>query len=109
MHQSAANIEADYFKTVLSIAAGTLKAATQPKRLRSLAIALAPYITLILLFAGFVIWNGGVVLGDKSNHIATLHLPQMLLATALFILGYAPYFSAGEDAEYRTIGRHANV
>ena len=25
-----------------------------------------------------MVWNGGVVLGDKDNHIATIHLPQML-------------------------------
>ncbi|PVI07788.1 glycosyltransferase family 59 protein [Periconia macrospinosa] len=37
-----------------------------------------PYLILIALFAGFVIWNGSVVLGDKSAHTATLHLPQML-------------------------------
>lgn len=53
---------------------------------------------VLALFAAFVVWNGGVVLGkspfisktplsaselisgkgDKSNHVATLHFPQML-------------------------------
>ncbi|RKF76953.1 Dol-P-Glc:Glc-PP-Dol alpha-1,2-glucosyltransferase [Golovinomyces cichoracearum] len=44
-----------------------------------------PYIALLVTFGGFVIWNGGVALvflltleGDKINHIATIHLPQML-------------------------------
>ncbi|KAI9745418.1 MAG: glucosyltransferase [Claussenomyces sp. TS43310] len=37
-----------------------------------------PYFALLGSFAGFVLCNGGVVLGDKSNHVATLHLPQML-------------------------------
>ena len=77
-HQKVTKMTADYFKTVVSIVICTLKVAKQPNRIRSLAIALAPYMALILLFAGFVIWNGGVVLGDKSNHIATLHLPQIL-------------------------------
>jgi alpha-1,2-glucosyltransferase len=53
-----------------------------------LIAALAPYITLIALFAGFVLWNGGVVLGDKSNHVATIHLPQML-----YIWPYFTFFS----------------
>lgn len=47
-------------------------------RLLSLLAALSPYLTLLALFATFILWNGGVVLGDKSNHIATLHLPQLL-------------------------------
>lgn len=57
-----------------------------------------PYIALLLSFAGFVFWNGGVVLGmfltsspltrsnkntgDKSNHVATIHLPQLLYLSA---------------------------
>jgi alpha-1,2-glucosyltransferase len=58
-----------------------------------LVTRLWPYIALLVSFAGFVVWNGGVVLGttslsflttllthsgDKSNHVATIHLPQML-------------------------------
>jgi len=30
-----------------------------------------------LLFAAFVYWNGGIVLGDKSNHIPSIHVPQL--------------------------------
>ncbi|RMZ87428.1 hypothetical protein DV736_g5354, partial [Chaetothyriales sp. CBS 134916] len=37
-----------------------------------------PPISLLAAFTGFVIGNGGVVLGDKSNHVATVHLAQML-------------------------------
>lgn len=51
---------------------------TQPKRVARLATALAPYITLMVLFASFILWNGSVVLGDKSNHNATIHIAQML-------------------------------
>lgn len=45
---------------------------------------LMPQLSLIGIFAAFVIWNGSVVLGDKSNHVATLHLPQMLYIWPLF-------------------------
>ena len=44
--------------------------------------------TVAAAFATFVIWNGGVVLGDKGNHIATLHLTQML-----YIWPYITFFS----------------
>lgn len=40
--------------------------------------SLAPYLTLLAGFGTFILWNGGVVLGDKSNHIATVHFSQML-------------------------------
>jgi alpha-1,2-glucosyltransferase len=70
-----------------------------------LQIAL-PYIVLLGLFAGFVVWNGSVVLGkshkqeslaridltqtgDKSAHTATIHIPQML-----YIWPYIAFFSA---------------
>ena len=48
-----------------------------------------PYIALLFSFAAFVFWNGGVVLGDKSNHVATIHLPQML-----YIWPFIAFFSA---------------
>lgn len=43
-----------------------------------------PYIAVIASFVSFVVWNGGVVLGDKSNHVATIHLPQMLYIWPFF-------------------------
>lgn len=43
----------------------------------------------VLLFFGlFVLYNGGVVLGDKSNHVATLHLAQLL-----YLWPYITFFS----------------
>lgn len=69
---------ADYFKTIISIIACALKIAGQPKRVARVLMVMIPYITLLVSFAAFVLWNGSVVLGDKSNHVATLHTPQML-------------------------------
>ncbi|GKT45428.1 dol-P-Glc:Glc(2)Man(9)GlcNAc(2)-PP-Dol alpha-1,2-glucosyltransferase [Colletotrichum spaethianum] len=51
-----------------------------------------PHITIMGLFAGFVAWNGGVVLGDKSNHVATLHLAQMLYIWPFFAFFSFPLF-----------------
>lgn len=81
-------IHTDYFKTLLSLAVCLIKLATQPRRLFKLLLALWPYLALIAAFAAFILWNGGVVLGDKSNHIATLHIPQML-----YIWPYFAFFS----------------
>lgn len=52
-----------------------------------------PYVTVLAAFAGFVAWNGGVVLGDKSNHVATIHLPQMLYIWAFFGFFSLPLFA----------------
>jgi alpha-1,2-glucosyltransferase len=46
--------------------------------LPQLLLDLWPQLSLLISFAGFVAWNAGVVLGDKDNHVATIHLPQML-------------------------------
>ncbi|OQU95450.1 hypothetical protein CLAIMM_01654 isoform 1 [Cladophialophora immunda] len=43
-----------------------------------LLLDLWPQLSLLAAFAAFVVWNSGVVLGDKDNHIATIHLAQML-------------------------------
>ncbi|KAL6353493.1 hypothetical protein LRP88_13988 [Fusarium phalaenopsidis] len=43
-----------------------------------------PYVAVLVAFGSFVFWNGGVVLGDKSNHVATIHLPQMLYIWPFF-------------------------
>ncbi|KAM0522561.1 hypothetical protein ACHAPE_002153 [Trichoderma viride] len=51
-----------------------------------------PYVTVLAAFAGFVAWNGGVVLGDKSNHVATIHLPQTLYLWAFFGFFSLPLF-----------------
>ncbi|KAL6158878.1 glucosyltransferase [Exserohilum turcicum] len=49
-----------------------------------------PYVIILALFAGFVVWNGSVVLGDKSAHTATIHVPQMLYIWPYFALFSIP-------------------
>ncbi|BFZ62026.1 glucosyltransferase [Saitoella coloradoensis] len=39
--------------------------------------AVAWYVPVLAAFVVFLAWNGGIVLGDKSNHIAGLHVPQL--------------------------------
>ncbi|KAF9921215.1 glucosyltransferase [Linnemannia zychae] len=49
----------------------------------------APYLGLLAGFAAFIKWNGGIVLGDRSNHVPTLHVVQLFYFVA---------FSAGMSA-----------
>lgn len=39
---------------------------------------LKPFIGLLIAFIAFVVINGSVVLGDKSNHVPAIHTPQIL-------------------------------
>lgn len=48
-----------------------------PKQFKLLAFYLFGYVSVILAFIGFVLWNGSIVVGDKSAHEAALHLPQV--------------------------------
>ncbi|CAN8102066.1 unnamed protein product [Discula destructiva] len=48
------------------------------------------HVVVGLLFGIFILVNGGVVLGDKANHVATVHLPQMLYIWPLFAFFSAP-------------------
>ncbi|KAF2809310.1 uncharacterized protein BDZ99DRAFT_498709 [Mytilinidion resinicola] len=72
----------DYFIVIVSAGLAAVG------RLPSLMKVAVPYFTLLVAFGGFVAWNGGVVLGDKSNHVATLHFSQML-----YIWPYIFFFS----------------
>ena len=63
---------------------------------RLISLSIIPYSIVFALFALFVVWNGGIVLGDKSNHIPVLHIPQLyyFLAFATFF-GFPVLFSRG--------------
>ncbi|KAJ3294187.1 glucosyltransferase [Rhizoclosmatium sp. JEL0117] len=49
-----------------------------------------PYISALGFFAGFIVWNGGIVLGDKTNHIAQLHVVQLFYFSAFSAFFLAP-------------------
>ncbi|KAI0970154.1 DIE2/ALG10 family-domain-containing protein [Xylaria arbuscula] len=51
-----------------------------------------PHGVVLASFVAFVAWNGGVVLGDKSNHVATVHLAQLLYIWPFFAFFSAPLF-----------------
>jgi alpha-1,2-glucosyltransferase len=51
-----------------------------------------PYVVLAVVFGVFVISNGGIVLGDKSHHVASLHLPQIF-----YFCGFCCLFSVGSN------------
>ncbi|KAF9269957.1 glucosyltransferase [Marasmius fiardii PR-910] len=56
-----------------------------------------PYALVLASFVAFVVWNGGIVLGDKSNHIPALHIPQLYYFVAFSaVFGWPALISGSE-------------
>ncbi|XP_068626010.1 dol-P-Glc:Glc(2)Man(9)GlcNAc(2)-PP-Dol alpha-1,2-glucosyltransferase [Battus philenor] len=55
---------------------------------------LSAQLVLIGSFMAFVIFNGGIVIGDKKAHEATLHLPQLLYFLLFYGIFGLPYVLA---------------
>ncbi|XP_071571230.1 dol-P-Glc:Glc(2)Man(9)GlcNAc(2)-PP-Dol alpha-1,2-glucosyltransferase [Temnothorax nylanderi] len=53
--------------------------------------SLLPHITVCLMFVAFVAWNGSIVIGDRTAHVATIHLCQILYFSAFVSLFSWPY------------------
>ncbi|KAH9472418.1 hypothetical protein Pst134EA_003034 [Puccinia striiformis f. sp. tritici] len=51
---------------------------------------LLPYSGVVVCFVLFLLWNGGIVLGDKSNHITALHIPQLYYFASFSMAFLAP-------------------
>ncbi|XP_033342291.2 alpha-1,2-glucosyltransferase Alg10 [Megalopta genalis] len=54
-------------------------------------VQLLPYITVCLVFLLFVIWNKGIVIGDRAAHVPTIHLPQLFYFSAFISCFLWPY------------------
>eukprot|EP01036_Dinobryon_divergens_P034806 gene34806-45019_t len=63
-----------------------------------------PLLVPVIFFAGFVVANGGIVVGDKSNHVPSLHFA--MVAHALVIHGAIslPYIILEAVSSYRIAG-----
>lgn len=52
---------------------------------------LFPFVFIGLSFIIFVLWNGGIVLGDRTAHVATIHIPQLFYCVSFFGFFSWPY------------------
>ncbi|KAL2916541.1 glucosyltransferase [Polyrhizophydium stewartii] len=53
-----------------------------------LLLVLWPYVLCVGAFVGFVAVNGSIVLGDKDNHMAGIHVPQLY-----YFAGFSAFFA----------------
>ncbi|KAI1273218.1 DIE2/ALG10 family-domain-containing protein [Xylaria sp. FL0933] len=69
-----------------------------------------PHGVVLAAFVAFVVWNGGVVLGDKSNHVATIHVAQLLYIWPFFAFFsvplFIPYLLNSVIASYQKLTSH---
>ena len=72
-----------------------------PRYLPILINQLYPFIALALGFAGFVHWNGGIVLGDQSNHVVTLHAAQLV-----YFVSFTAFFGVSRFSSWL---KHLNL
>ncbi|CAO3613505.1 unnamed protein product [Cunninghamella blakesleeana] len=50
------------------------------------------FIITLVAFGYFLMWNGSIVLGDKSNHTAGIHIPQLFYFTSFLSFFTAPLY-----------------
>ena len=54
-------------------------------------VTLGPYVPVAATFLAFLLWNGGIVLGDKTMHVPVLHIPQLYYFSAFTAVMMLPY------------------
>jgi len=64
---------------------------------RDILPTFVPYALTLALFSGLVVWNGGIVLGDKSNHVPSLHPPQLYYFIAFATIMGWPALISGDS------------
>ncbi|KAF9452582.1 glycosyltransferase family 59 protein [Macrolepiota fuliginosa MF-IS2] len=89
LHASAA----DLFRAVWSI----------PRILPVILPSFLPYSLVLLAFGSFIIWNGGIVLGDRSNHIPAFHIPQLYYFVASVTFFGWPVLLSGPQGTQKLI------
>ncbi|KAI8146587.1 alpha-2-glucosyltransferase Alg10 [Fennellomyces sp. T-0311] len=62
-------------------------------------IKLWTFVLTIAAFALFLVWNDGIVLGDRSHHIAILHVPQMFYFSSYLSFFAAPWILTKESIQ----------
>ncbi|KAI9470982.1 MAG: alpha-1,2-glucosyltransferase ALG10-A-like protein [Benjaminiella poitrasii] len=72
-------------QSIMSLVANILK------NIKLLLPNILTFVLAIVGFALFLVWNNGIVLGDRSNHSAGLHFPQLYYYTSFLSLFSAPW------------------
>ena len=85
-HTHTAGFWGRWFTYPLSLLSSTLT------HLPTLTLRLWPYLTVVFAFLTFVVKNGSIVVGDKSHHQASFHIPQLFYFIVFACAMAAPHF-----------------
>ncbi|XP_072402871.1 dol-P-Glc:Glc(2)Man(9)GlcNAc(2)-PP-Dol alpha-1,2-glucosyltransferase [Diabrotica undecimpunctata] len=66
------------------------------------------YIAIMLIFLGFLIYNGGIVVGDKTAHVSTIHIPQLFYFSLFCLIFSWPHF-VGEVSSFLAFTRKHKI
>ncbi|KAF3425173.1 hypothetical protein E2986_04136 [Frieseomelitta varia] len=67
---------------------------------------LFPYVIVCLTFVTFVIWNKGIVVGDKRAHVPTIHIPQLLYFSTFLFCFLWPYMIIYWKDYFKFVSKH---
>eukprot|EP00053_Salpingoeca_punica_P017200 m.164890 g.164890 ORF g.164890 m.164890 type:complete len:448 (-) comp17144_c3_seq2:924-2267(-) len=76
----------------LSTALTTALQRTLGKPLQLLELSV-PYLIVGACFGAFLVQNDGIVVGDRSNHVSVLHVPQLFYCAAFTVFFAAPHIA----------------
>ncbi|KAM9312941.1 dol-P-Glc:Glc(2)Man(9)GlcNAc(2)-PP-Dol alpha-1,2-glucosyltransferase [Gastrophryne carolinensis] len=78
------------------------------RNLVTLLLLTWPYVTLVLGFLAFVVVNGGIVIGDRSNHEACWNFPQLFYFFAFtLVFSFPAFVSPRKVAEFfKSVWKH---
>ncbi|KAF8649765.1 hypothetical protein AX16_005532 [Volvariella volvacea WC 439] len=74
-----------------------------PKVLPDISPSFIPYTLVLIAFGAFIAWNGGIVLGDKANHVPVLHIPQLYYFVAFATAFGWPALISGSDSPRKLV------
>ena len=77
------------YRFLAKLAAALLKYLLVIDHLRAVAILIWPYLAVICVFCLFAYLNNGIVVGDRSSHVAIFHPAQLL-----YFLGFSLFFGS---------------
>ncbi|PBC32667.1 Putative alpha-1,2-glucosyltransferase ALG10-B [Apis cerana cerana] len=76
------------------------------KFILQLCVQLLPYIIVCLLFVSFVLWNKGIVVGDRTAHVPTFHIPQLLYFSIFLFCFLWPYMIISWKNYFKFISKY---
>ncbi|XP_014602993.1 PREDICTED: putative Dol-P-Glc:Glc(2)Man(9)GlcNAc(2)-PP-Dol alpha-1,2-glucosyltransferase [Polistes canadensis] len=76
------------------------------KFLIKIIINLFPYIMVGIIFLIFLIWNGGIVVGDRTAHVPIIHIPQLFYFSVFLFSFLWPYMIPHCSKFFQSIQDH---